>query len=71
MLPEDENTPEKRANKLWAYFNKKDNGERGHMHSDDQSESTPHVSMLYYLSFQRFCSAFGHICYLKIRVILF
>lgn len=26
-LPEDENTPEKRANKLWAYFEKKDNGE--------------------------------------------
>lgn len=25
-LPEDENTPEKRANKLWAYFEKKDNG---------------------------------------------
>ncbi|KAG7469306.1 hypothetical protein MATL_G00127580 [Megalops atlanticus] len=24
-LPEDENTPEKRANKLWAYFNKGDN----------------------------------------------
>ncbi|XP_068998674.1 recoverin 2 isoform X2 [Embiotoca jacksoni] len=24
-LPEDENTPEKRANKLWAYFEKKDN----------------------------------------------
>lgn len=27
-LPEDENTPEKRANKLWSYFEKKDNGER-------------------------------------------
>lgn len=26
-LPEDENTPEKRANKLWAFFEKKDNGE--------------------------------------------
>lgn len=25
-LPEDENTPEKRANKLWAYFEKRDNG---------------------------------------------
>lgn len=25
-LPADENTPEKRADKLWAYFNKKDNG---------------------------------------------
>lgn len=25
-LPEDENTPEKRANKLWAFFDKKDNG---------------------------------------------
>lgn len=25
-LPEDENTPEKRANKLWGYFEKKDNG---------------------------------------------
>ncbi|KAB5587010.1 hypothetical protein PHYPO_G00008040 [Pangasianodon hypophthalmus] len=24
-LPADENTPEKRADKLWAYFNKKDN----------------------------------------------
>ncbi|XP_017271034.1 visinin [Kryptolebias marmoratus] len=24
-LPEDENTPEKRANKLWAFFDKKDN----------------------------------------------
>lgn len=27
QLPEDENTPEKRANKLWGYFNKADNGE--------------------------------------------
>lgn len=26
-LPEDENTPEKRANKLWSFFEKKDNGE--------------------------------------------
>lgn len=26
-LAEDENTPEKRANKLWAFFEKKDNGE--------------------------------------------
>lgn len=25
-LPEDENTPQKRADKLWAYFKKKDNG---------------------------------------------
>lgn len=25
-LPADENTPEKRADKLWACFNKKDNG---------------------------------------------
>ncbi|XP_023671201.1 recoverin 2 [Paramormyrops kingsleyae] len=25
QLPEDENTPEKRANKLWGYFNKADN----------------------------------------------
>lgn len=25
-LPADENTPEKRAEKLWSYFNKKDNG---------------------------------------------
>lgn len=25
-LPADENTPEKRAEKLWGYFNKKDNG---------------------------------------------
>lgn len=24
-LPEDENTPQKRADKLWAYFKKKDN----------------------------------------------
>ncbi|KAK7886335.1 hypothetical protein WMY93_025956 [Mugilogobius chulae] len=24
-LPQDENTPEKRANKLWSYFDKKDN----------------------------------------------
>lgn len=27
-LPDDENTPEKRANKLWSFFEKKDNGER-------------------------------------------
>lgn len=33
MLPEDENTPEKRANKLWAYFDKKDNGEKCQRHS--------------------------------------
>lgn len=25
-LPEDENTPEKRAEKIWAFFGKKDNG---------------------------------------------
>lgn len=25
-LPADENTPEKRTDKLWSYFNKKDNG---------------------------------------------
>lgn len=32
-LPEDENTPEKRANKLWAYFEKKDNGEGKKTHA--------------------------------------
>lgn len=25
-LPEDENTPEKRAQKIWEFFGKKDNG---------------------------------------------
>lgn len=25
-LPEDENTPEKRAEKVWEFFGKKDNG---------------------------------------------
>ncbi|MBN3322903.1 RECO protein, partial [Atractosteus spatula] len=28
LLPEDENTPEKRADKLWTYFSKGENGER-------------------------------------------
>lgn len=32
-LPEDENTPEKRANKLWSYFEKKDNGEGNNTHA--------------------------------------
>lgn len=34
-LPEDENTPEKRANKLWSYFEKKDNGNgnKTHIHT--------------------------------------
>ena len=27
QLPEDENSPQKRADKLWAYFNKGENGE--------------------------------------------
>lgn len=27
-LPEDENTPEKRAEKVWQFFGKKDNGKR-------------------------------------------
>lgn len=27
-LPEDENTPEKRAEKVWEFFGKKDNGKR-------------------------------------------
>lgn len=27
QLPEDENTAEKRANKLWKFFDKGDNGE--------------------------------------------
>ncbi|KAM9416133.1 visinin-like [Salvelinus alpinus] len=27
-LPNDDNTPEKRANKLWTFFEKKDNGEK-------------------------------------------
>lgn len=26
-LPEDENTPEKRADKIWDFFGKKENGE--------------------------------------------
>lgn len=26
-LPDDENTPEKRAEKIWAFFGKKDDGE--------------------------------------------
>ena len=26
-LPEDENTPEKRAEKIWGFFGKKDDGE--------------------------------------------
>lgn len=25
-LPEDENTPEKRAEKIWAFFRKRENG---------------------------------------------
>lgn len=29
-LPEDENTAEKRANKLWKFFEKGDNGEESH-----------------------------------------
>lgn len=32
-LKEDENTPEKRANKLWSYFEKKDNGEGYNTHT--------------------------------------
>uniref|UniRef100_A0A672LQH7 Visinin-like n=1 Tax=Sinocyclocheilus grahami TaxID=75366 RepID=A0A672LQH7_SINGR len=30
-LPADENTPEKRADKLWSFFNKKDNGNIVHL----------------------------------------
>ncbi len=29
-LPEDENTPEKRAEKIWEFFGKKENGTRFH-----------------------------------------
>ena len=35
-LPGDENTPEKRANKLWAFFEKKDNGKLEHTHTHTQ-----------------------------------
>uniref|UniRef100_A0A3P8WQX1 Recoverin 2 n=1 Tax=Cynoglossus semilaevis TaxID=244447 RepID=A0A3P8WQX1_CYNSE len=35
-LPDDENSPEKRADKLWAFFEKKDNGE-----SSDPSQPPP------------------------------
>ncbi len=44
-LPEDENTPEKRANKLWSYFEKKDNGEGNNTHATHvhtQSAPAPH-----------------------------
>jgi recoverin len=27
LLPDDENTPEKRAEKIWAFFGKKEDGE--------------------------------------------
>ena len=39
QLPEDENSPQKRADKLWAYFNK---GENGETHKAPQTPMGPH-----------------------------
>lgn len=41
-LPEDENTPEKRANKLWAFFEKKDNGETRRTSSKEPTRTECH-----------------------------
>lgn len=45
-LPADENTPEKRAEKLWAYFNKKDNGKIS------EQESWPLYSNYKYIKYK-------------------
>ena len=45
QLPEDENSPQKRADKLWAYFNKGENGETHKAplpHGTPQSPMGPH-----------------------------
>lgn len=51
VLPEDENSPEKRADKIWQFFGKKENGNNSlaHFNSFCYTMKHIHVLLLFYL----------------------
>lgn len=62
-LPADENTPEKRADKLWRYFNKKDNGKIPEQWNTLYSTAI-YSRLLHYKSFD--INGYSYFCYYEV-----